>query len=382
MSVRSGKKETLRECATYDENDTWYPCPNTIKMWKGADQLRLYLDVQGHDVGTIEFKAQILYEDGTWYEALGNGSSWSPGVVLAGEKTTLNLNGGGFCQGDEVKVFFRCSRGAGAATVCIYALAHESTPWVNQFLESNGGHPVNVQDQTTQAFDFFFVHPTQPNALTTSDVVKDTYVFTVGAGSGIIVGDYVGLFYQDRFFFAEVQTVTGGGTTITVDTPIDYAYPSGSTVLITSRDANVDGSTSSVTFQIGPVFDWQDNRIDITRIMFYMLDDSAMDDGRFGGIVGGLTDGIVLRSTSDGETWTYFNIKTNGEFGIHAYDTDYSFKAPAGLYGFRCRYTFAGQSKHGVAVRLSAGDTMELIIQDDLSELTSFRILAEGHIVD
>jgi len=105
-----------------------------------------------------------------------------------------------------------------------------------------------------------------------------------------------------------------------------------------------------------------------------------MDDSKFGDIAGGLTNGVLLRQ-NNGEINNIWNVKTNGEFGLLAYDTAYTDKAPAGSEGFRFRNTYAGQSKHGVTLRLQPGETLEILIQDDLSGLEVFNVMAQGHIV-
>ena len=97
---------------------------------------------------------------------------------------------------------------------------------------------------------------------------------------------------------------------------------------------------------------------------------------------GGLTNGIVLRVVN-GRTWNIWDVHLNAEFANLAYDyqTFLATNPAQGVNGLAVRYTFAGQDKHGVAVRLEPGDSLQLVIQDDLSDLVSFRIIAEGHIV-
>lgn len=40
------------------------------------------------------------------------------------------------------------------------------------------------------------------------------------------------------------------------------------------------------------------------------------------------------------------------------------------------------QDKHGVAIRLEADESLEIIVQDSLTSLTAFSVVAEGHVVD
>ena len=79
------------------------------------------------------------------------------------------------------------------------------------------------------------------------------------------------------------------------------------------------------------------------------------------------------------EIW---NAKTNGELAlICASDFYYTDKAPAGQNGARFRNTFSGQDKHGVTIRLAPGETLELVVQDDLTLLSVFNMMAQGHFV-
>ncbi len=57
----------------------------------------------------------------------------------------------------------------------------------------------------------------------------------------------------------------------------------------------------------------------------------------------------------------------------------YDDKAPAGVYGLRGRLTYAGQNEHGVTLELEPGESIELVIQDDLTALVSFEVMVQGH---
>ena len=77
----------------------------------------------------------------------------------------------------------------------------------------------------------------------------------------------------------------------------------------------------------------------------------------------------------------YFNIKQNGDWENIAFDGSYTPAAsgPSGEESFRSRLTFNGPSKMGAVIRLAAGDTLEVIIQDNLSTQTRVSMFAEGH---
>ena len=248
-------------------------------------------------------------------------------------------------------------------------------------LESNGAVPVNIQDQVSTPVDLYFVQAIGiPTALTNNVAIDDVNI-TVDSVANIAVGNYLGIFSgisgEDRFYFGEVLAVLGND--VTLDTPLDFNFTAGDILVSTTRDLNVDGSGTTQPFIVSGAGTGSPLEIDITRIIFQITDGSTMDDGLFGGI-NSLTNGIVLRR-NNGAVDNIYNIKNNGDFGIVSFDKAYSDKAPAGLFGLTVRSTFAGQAKHGVAIRLGINESLELLVQDDLTDLTSFRILAQGHVV-
>jgi hypothetical protein len=124
-----------------------------------------------------------------------------------------------------------------------------------------------------------------------------------------------------------------------------------------------------------------DLTVDITRISLMCSGADAVDLIKFGSIAA-LTNGIVLQRT-DGDYRHIFNSKSNfnlagsGEFSL------FSATNPAhGLNGFRWNLGIAGQNNLGVAIRLAAGEDLQLIIQDDLTGLTELRMFAFGHVTD
>jgi len=240
-------------------------------------------------------------------------------------------------------------------------------------LESNGAVPVNVQDQTTPLFDFYFQQALSQTTLQAA-TVRYQYTIDVSSAAGFVVGSYLGVFGQGRYFFAEVLSILG--TVLTLDTPLDFDFANGSTVVRLTRDLNVNGAVTPQVFGIfGPA--GGNIKYDITRFMLSIETATAPQLPEFGDL-SALTHGLVLRR-NDSQTRNYWNIKSNLEFGLHAYDIQLLSAVGPGADGILMRYTFAGADKHGVTVRLGAGDTLELLIQDDLTGLSKFRALAEGH---
>jgi len=242
--------------------------------------------------------------------------------------------------------------------------------------ESNGAIPVNIQDQHSRTFDIFFSQVTGDPTALDSDASINEYSFDAVTGHGIIAGCQVVMYddVSDRLYVADV--LSAGVNTIEIDTPLNFSYPSASSVIVcSSKELNVDGSTTRQTFAIAPPVDID---IDITRVMFQMTTEEFPELDMFGDIEGGILRGVIMRSVN-GINVNYFNVKTNGELVNLMFDVSFYEAAKHGSNGLGGRLTYGGQSKHGVTIRLGKDDTLEAIIQDDLTSLLSFRMIATGH---
>lgn len=258
--------------------------------------------------------------------------------------------------------------------------------------ERNGAIPVNIQDQTSDIIDLHLTRYIDEIAIAQDTNIDDTIVY-VTCDTLPVAGNTVCFKEDYAFYQAQILTVTPtGGTayTLLLDTPLDFAFTTSGGCSLRDDKMNVNGSSTPVIFFVSPVglVDPVDSskqqKWDITRIMLSITDDSAMDDARFGGITGGITNGVVVRK-KDGRNKNIFTAKTNGDFALHSYDVTYieSTLPPSGFYGMRVRRSFAGQEKNGVVIRLdaSSGDEIQLIVRDNLTALTSFQAAVQGHIV-
>lgn len=246
-------------------------------------------------------------------------------------------------------------------------------------LEQNGAMPVNIQDQTTNAMVVKLSDIEVETTVNSQPSIGDRVINVVDA-TGIVTGKYLTLYNSDenKVFFATVMSVSNND--ITVDSPLDFAFPVDTSVSSGSTELNVNGNDTPQVFGVRNTETAIPLIIDITRIMFSCLTATSVDLSKFGDIGGGLLKGIVLR-TKDGLCHNIFNAKTNGELANLMYDFDMldAQNIQQGQHGFKGRLTFSGQDKFGVAVRLGPGDDLQLIIQDDLESLTKFSILIEGH---
>jgi hypothetical protein len=75
-----------------------------------------------------------------------------------------------------------------------------------------------------------------------------------------------------------------------------------------------------------------------------------------------------------------WNAKTNGDLKLKINNSSYSDKAPAGQYSFFAEWKLKDAT--GNVVRLNPGESLELLVQDNLLALISFEAYINGHEVD
>ena len=234
-----------------------------------------------------------------------------------------------------------------------------------------------IQDSTSP---LFIVKASQlvAETTTTSPMALEDRVVNVADATSFAVGQYLTVYNvaEDRVFFSEILSIAS--LAITVDTPADFAFPSGSIVSVGTNNMNVDGSVTPQIFGIrNPTATDIPSEVDITRLMFKCLTNTAVDLSKFGDIAGGITRGLVIRRV-DGTYQNVFNVKTNGDFKNIMFDFDMETVSGSGQDGFTGRLTFAGQNKMGAVIRIGPGEDLQVIVQDDLTSLTSFTVIAEG----
>jgi hypothetical protein len=245
---------------------------------------------------------------------------------------------------------------------------------------TNFNTDVAIQDQHSPLVDIKFEKHLESTTLSANYNIDDT-IITVPDSTGFISGSDICITEDDRYFQAKVLSVaiSAPNKMLTLDTPLDYDFTTSAIVKRCTQSLNIDGSGTTQYFHVkAPIgVKW-----DIVRIIFFIEDNNVMDSAKFGGMTA-LTKGIILRQ-KNGIYNNIFNIKSNGGLAARVYELEYDSKAPSGVYGLRAMRTFGGQDRNGVVVRLD-GDTdeeLQLIIQDDLTGLTKFEIVAQGHTVE
>jgi hypothetical protein len=254
-------------------------------------------------------------------------------------------------------------------------------------VSARGGRSVAVtlQDQTTGVLDLPFLQAGSAITLAADTVVDDNDI-TLTAGHGLTTvanaGDVIELADNvNGSFFMQCEIVTVVGDVVTLDCPVNRIYTvAGSTVSHSIKGMNVLGSIASPEiFSVEPLVNQSG---DMTRIICEIRDNTGMDFETFGGLTA-LTNGVVIRvNNGDGTFRNLYNFKSNGDIILQSFDHDFATNIGGGTRGFTARITWAGQTKHGVAIRLDGavgtGEKLEIVIQDDLTGLTRMHWVAQG----
>lgn len=208
--------------------------------------------------------------------------------------------------------------------------------------------------------------------------VGDTSV-TVTNGALFTVGDWIGnILFPTESIYKQITVIVGN--VITLDGPLDNSYPIGKAIDVFGIDMNVIGTLAApISFTFVPATGqiWH-----IVRFLFSMSHNTGGDLGLFGNQTK-LINGAVLRGYdgASGTFRTFMNIKDNSDIKNNMYDVEFDNRSGGqGTYGTSGR----GSIKLGTGAvpKLDAanGDYFEILIQDDISGLISFRMKVQGHI--
>jgi len=215
------------------------------------------------------------------------------------------------------------------------------------------------------------------------DTVIDTNTITVSAESQPLVNNLVCIKDGLRYYQGIITSIAidGENYIVTLNTLVDSVFSSGVQFCEATTNLAVDGSTTAQVFRVSPRnltnVTWS-----ISSISGSILDQSAMDDSKFGGIPE-LDRGVLLRF-HNGETNNLSSIRNNSDFKLFGYKVEYSAKAPAGYYGLSFIKNFGGDQNNGSIIRLNSDteDELQVIVQDDLSDLDLVQVMIHGHVVE
>ena len=200
--------------------------------------------------------------------------------------------------------------------------------------------------------------------------VDDTTGFVVGSEI-TIGGDAV-----EHTFPATIIELPGPDLLI-LDRPLDHAHEIGApvSVVVTDLSSAAGDLLTPISYKVHPPAyeNWA-----IYRLIISSVFSSAADNSRYGNIAGGLTYGTVLREYGETRGFvTLTNWKTNADMINDMYDVAYTDKAGGGAFGLGGRWTFF---RLGTAPLLlgASSEYLEILVQDDFTALTSFRVKAQG----
>jgi len=231
-----------------------------------------------------------------------------------------------------------------------------------------------IQDSTSPLYIVPFSNVIASTTLAIGTALDD-YTVNVVSATGIVVGHLLTIYNvtDNRVFFARVLTINT--LQLVLDRPLDHTFPIGSDVTTGSVELAVDGSVTPQIFGVrNPGITDVPLEIDISRIMIACLTATTPTLSDFGDITNGLTRGIQLRRV-DGTNQNIFNAKSNMELKNIMFDLEIQTAANQAQDGFTGRFTI---TRLGQVVRIGAGEDLQIIIQDDLTSLDSFTIIAEG----
>ena len=168
------------------------------------------------------------------------------------------------------------------------------------------------------------------------------------------------------------------GNIVDLDSPLDSTHADGETVELVEVNMNPASSFAAPKiYSIDPHSSVPHSHI--KRILIEIISAVAGDDTKFGGITA-LTNGVVIRTKVGGVYKTISNWKSNGDMKEDFHDLNYDDRASAsGDYAASGRWTFSAM---GLSISLdgAAGDEFQIVVQDNLSSLVSFKVKAQGHV--
>lgn len=214
-----------------------------------------------------------------------------------------------------------------------------------------------------------------------SPAVEFAITIVVTDDEGMIVGDNIVISsaIENRVYTGQIVAIATN--TITLDTPLDSVFPAGSNVSFGSRNLAVDGSETTKVFSLRAGEPTLAIDAHLTKVTFRLLATEAVSLDKFGDQAA-LINGIVLRVVN-GQTFNIFNAKTNGDLanimpGFQIFSED---NPVQGQNAFTSNMGFTGPDNLGTSVLVSTDSDIELLVQDDLTDLLEFTLIAEGHLV-
>ena len=264
--------------------------------------------------------------------------------------------------------------------------------WAQRIFNPRDSINVEIQDQHSEVVDLLMYQELDTFTLLQDQAIGDRSIQIETTGVVVPTTAHHLCFKEGQAFLQagiiSVTPIVGNQYTVIIDQPLDYPYTTAGGCSIQNVNlALADGSTTPQTFYLSPIglddtVEWDITRGIIVFIGPGPVSDPEPDDTRFGTIAA-LTNGIVLRAVN-GFAKNLFNAKTNADMKLRCgSDLFYTDANKKGDYSVIARRTFNGFDKNGVTIRMCAKteDKIEVIIQDDLTDMTTINVNVQGHVV-
>lgn len=245
---------------------------------------------------------------------------------------------------------------------------------------TEGALDVHVKEIHTNAVNQEFHQETATETTFAIAPASQDRTFTVTSAAGFTVGDKIEIIdgvTEPNFPIILVISVND----ITIDRPLDRSYTTADKIRKIEVNMAVNGSATPVAFRITGEQSLAVTHI--TRVIFDMTHGTAGDLGKFGNL-NPLTNGVVVRVfKGEFNFWkTVSNWKTNADIKRDMYDVEFNTRSGGGgTFGTSGRITFTNLGMVG-EYDPAQGDFLEILIQDDLTGLETFRMNAQGHTED
>ena len=199
------------------------------------------------------------------------------------------------------------------------------------------------------------------------------------SAAGFAIGDSLHLFNGTNVEHPHPQITGLAGTVATLDRPLDHDFSIGDEITKSLVNMKVNGSLASPQiFKVEPL---ASQIMHITEMSIELTHTSSGDNGLFGDLAK-LTNGVVLRRY-DGTTGTHSTYtvwKDNGDIYLDTSDIYYASRSGSGAtHSTNSSGNLKDIAKAVLYLDGSVGDYFEVLVQDNLTSLVTFRIKVHGH---
>lgn len=242
---------------------------------------------------------------------------------------------------------------------------------------------MNMQndDIFTHPFSQYFNRPTGVQTTLSADLSSGSTAISIASATGFVVGQNISIKNtHEETTFPRITAITG--TLIALDRPIDMPFTTGDLVAVVNTNMAQSGGTleAPLSYKIIPR---PNQSWDLKTLILSMTHNSAGSMDLFGNLAP-LTNGVVIRAYSgrSGGFFTFTNWKANQDIKDDIYQVTFDERAPSTSYGTSGKGELEGNTGAIPRINGADGDYMEILIQDNLSGLISFRIKAQGRIAE